>query len=72
MYWNQARAPRAHWDLVGPCGPPWALLGRALVGPCALVGCPGLLWAGPLLAVGPPGPLRAGPLRAGPVWAGLL
>ena len=45
-------------------GTPWALVGRALVGPLgpygrALAGPLGPLWAGPLwalLVVGPPGP----------------
>ena len=40
---------------LGPCGPPWALVGQALVGP--LVPC------GP----GPCGP--RGPLLAAPLWA---
>ena len=59
---------------VGPCGPPWALMGCALTGvPLALVGWalmapPGLLWAGrcgpgiygPLGLLAPPGPLWGG------------
>ena len=71
--------PRSRWPLapLGPCGPPWAL-----------VGPPGTLWAGPLWAeplwaglalvgralVGPPGPLWAplgacGPGPCGRPWA---
>ena len=48
----------------GPCGPHWALMGRALVG------SPGPLWA----PLGPYGPGPCGlpePLRAGPLWATL-
>ena len=41
MYLDQARAPHAHWALVGP---PWALMGPALVGSL------GPSWAGPLWA----------------------
>ena len=50
------------WAPLGPCGPPWALSGWALVDP------PGPLGAGPLWAswalVDPPGTFWAGPLRA--------
>ena len=61
-----ARLQEARLDLRGPrpCGLPWALVGRALVGPC------GPLWAGPLWALmAPHGP---GPLWAplGPYWPG--
>ena len=58
----------------GPCGPPWALVRRALVGPLglplgvcgrALVGPPGPLWTGPLWAA--LGPCVPGP--CGPPWA---
>ena len=52
----------------GPFGRPWALIGRALVGP------PGLLWA----PLGPCGPAWAllgralvASLQAGPLWATL-
>ena len=44
---------------LGPCGPPWVLVGQALVGR-ALAGLPGRLWA-PLASFGP--------LWAGPFWA---
>ena len=55
---------------LGPYGPPWALVGRALMGP------PGPLWAGPLWAPrGPygPGPYGPGPCGPpGPSWAWAL
>ena len=60
------------------CGPPWSLVGRALVGPWALVDPLGPCGSGPCgrpwALVGPPGPLWAGPLWAslglcGPPWA---
>ena len=48
-----------------PCVPPWAIVGRALVGPpWALVASPGPLWAGPLSP--PLGPYELGP--NGPSW----
>ena len=73
IHW--ARVGRALVGSLGPCGPPWALLDRALVGRGlwaswavvnrALVGPPGPLWAGLLWAqralVSPSGPLWAGP-----------
>ena len=44
---------------LGPCGPPWVLMGRALMAP------PGPLWTRPLWAV--PGSYGPGPY--GPTWA---
>ena len=45
---------------LGPYGPPWAPLGRALIGLPLAQGLPGLFWAGHLLGL--PGRLWAGPL----------
>ena len=65
--------PGPLWAPLSPCGHPWALVGRSIVGWAlvdlpwalvgrALVGAPGPMWAGPLLApLGPDGLNMAAP-----------
>ena len=71
-----SRLPDPLCALLGPCGPAWAIVGRALVGlPWDLVGAHGPMWAKPLWAplgyCEPPWALvgRALVGNPGPLWA---